>query len=179
MANLETRHKVFVSFHHKLDEKWKIKFADKFSSILIPKWVNNNEINSELSTDYIKRIIQEDYISSSTITVVLIGNETYLRKHVDWEISASISSKVGGRSGLLGLILPSRKDYSTKKYEPNTIPQRLYDNVKTEYAKIYNWTDKIEDMQIILQEAFDRKNNKTLNTDNSLIQYKNNRRKQN
>src|SRR2546426_3884279 len=38
--------------------------------------------------------------------LVLVGPKTKCRKHVDWEISAGLNKKVGGYSGLLGVLLP-------------------------------------------------------------------------
>ena len=65
------------------------------------------------------------------MTVVLIGAETWKRKHVDWEIGASIrETEHNPRSGLLGILLPTypRPHGEPNNYFPNTIPPRLYDN---------------------------------------------------
>ncbi|MDR0369526.1 MAG: TIR domain-containing protein [Candidatus Peribacteria bacterium] len=51
-------------------------------------------MNTDVSTEYVKRVIQEGYLDDSSVCVVLIGTETYKRKHVDWEISAAIHEKV-------------------------------------------------------------------------------------
>lgn len=182
-----TKHKVFISYHHANDEDYKIEFEEKFEHLFINKSVQDGEYDEDLSDDYIKRLIQEEKITDCTVVVVLIGTETYKRKHVDWEISAGISGKVGGRTGLIGILLPSYYDSDENKslegagYKSSTIPPRLYDNVETEYAKIYKWSNAIKKntdgeyrIKRWIDEAFDRKNDDSIKTDNSREQFKRN-----
>ncbi len=182
------KRKVFISFHHANDELYKNKFEEKYGSVFINKSVTKDEYNEDLSTEYIKRLIQEDKISDSSVVVVLIGSETYKRKHVDWEISAGLSKKVGGYSGLIGILLPSYYEASENTflkgsgYNSNTIPPRLNDNVESGYALIYKWesasnihSDGNYAIQNWIEEAFDRKNNKSNLIDNSRTQFKQNR----
>ena len=42
---------------------------------------------------------------------------------------------------LLGIILPSYPRNNLSSYNPYTIPPRLYDNIKCNFAQIYNWND--------------------------------------
>lgn len=108
--NSNARHKLFISYYHKNDEKYRDLFETLFGSMFINKSVKIGDIDTDISDDYIKRLIQENYITDSSVLVVLVGPNTYLRKHVDWEISAALSKKVGGYSGLLGLRLPTHPD---------------------------------------------------------------------
>ena len=183
----DTRHRVFISYHHKNDDNYKEEFETKFKNLFINESVQDGEYDSELSDRYVKRLIQENNISLSTVVVVLIGAETYKRKHVDWEISAGLTEKVGGRSGLIGIILPSyydnpvNKKLKVGKYYDSTIPARLNDNIKTKYAKIYKWEDAsrinnsgeyyIKDW---INAAFDRKNNESDKIENSRLQMEEN-----
>lgn len=101
-----TKHKVFISFHHANDIQYKKKFIEKFGNYFINKSVDEDEYGDVLSDEYVKRLIREDKISDCSVVVVLIGAETYKRKHVDWEIYAGLSGKAGGYSGLIGVLLP-------------------------------------------------------------------------
>lgn len=92
------KHKVFISYHHEKDENYKIEFEKRFGNIFINKSVQDGEYDDDLCDEYIKRLIRQDKISDCSVVVVLIGAETYKRKHVDWEIYAGISGKAGGRS---------------------------------------------------------------------------------
>lgn len=164
-----TKHKVFISYHHKNDECYKVAFENRFKDIFINESVQDGEYAEDLSTDYIKRLIRKEKITNSSVVVVLIGTDTYKRKHVDWEIYAGLSNS-GGRSGLMGILLP------TYEFNPNTIPPRLYDNIKTGYAEIYNW-ECMTKQNIIewIDEAFKRKDNIDIKVDNSSLQFQRNR----
>jgi len=154
-------HKAFISFHHFNDESSKILFEKIFSDYtkaFISTSVNDGDINPALPTDTIRNKIRDEYLQDSTVTIVLIGSETWKRKHVDWEISSSIRrTKNSSRSGLLGIILPSYPRQDTSKYNPYTIPPRLYDNIKCGYAKIYNWTTNARSISQWIHEAFLRR----------------------
>jgi hypothetical protein len=104
------KHKVFVSYHHSLDQDYREKFEALFAGryeIMISKSVQMGDIDPNLKTDTIRQKIRDEYLRDSTVTVVLVGEKTWQRKHVDWEISASIRrTEYNPRSGLLGIILP-------------------------------------------------------------------------
>ena len=136
-------HNTFISFHH-TDERYRSDFETTFADlyhIFISKAVSFGDIEPNLNTDTIRRRIREEYLRDSTVTVVLVGPETWKRKHVDWEISASIrETRLSPRSGLLGILLPNYPRASMNKYDSFTIPPRLHGNVKCGYAKVYNWS---------------------------------------
>ena len=80
------RHKVFVSYHHANDQYYKNLFDNLFSNIydiMVSKSVQIGDIDSNLSTERIRQKIRDEYLRDSTVTVVLIGSETWKRKHVD------------------------------------------------------------------------------------------------
>jgi hypothetical protein len=171
------RHKVFVSYHHANDQYYKKLFDNLFSNIydiMVSKSVQIGDIDSNLSTERIRQKIRDEYLRDSTVTVVLIGSETWKRKHVDWEIGSSIrQTEYNSRSGLLGIILPTYPRKDLTKYDPYTIPPRLYDNIKCNFAKIYNWNDNPFVVQKWIHEAFDRRNK--IIPDNSFPSYINNK----
>jgi len=127
-----------------------------------------------MKTDTIRQKIRDQYLRDSTVTVVLVGKETWKRKHVDWEISASIrETQYNPRSGLLGILLPPYPRASMDKYNPYTIPPRLYDNIKCQYAEIYNWSENPVNVRQWIHSAFLRR--KTINPNNSFPSFVNNR----
>ncbi|MFH1913912.1 MAG: TIR domain-containing protein [Pseudomonadota bacterium] len=86
-------HKVFVSYHHANDQAYRDAFEGMFSllsGVFISKSVQIGEISPLLATDTVQAKIRDEYLRDSTVTVVLIGTQTWQRKHVDWEISSSI-----------------------------------------------------------------------------------------
>lgn len=174
---MSNRHNVFISYHHRNDEAYKIEFERLFSGvydILETKAVSDGDINSYLKTETIRQKIRDEFIKTASVTVVLIGSETWKRKHVDWEISSSIrDTQLNSRTGLLGIILPTYPRNDPSKYNPGTIPPRLQDNLDCGFAKIYNWSNSPSDVQGWIHEAFNRR--KSINPDNSRRMFSQNR----
>jgi len=174
---MSPRHKVFISYHHKNDQDDRDKFEKLFvdkHDIMVSKSVQIGEIDKNLKTDTVRQKIRDEYLRDSTVTVVLIGSETWKRKHVDWEIGSSIrQTQHNSRSGLLGIILPSYPRRDSKKYDPHTIPPRLYDNIECGFATLHNWTDDHKQIQKWIHDAFERRNDIT--PDNSFENFVNNK----
>jgi hypothetical protein len=172
------RHNVFVSYHHSIgDQNYRNEFESLFAErheIMVSKSVRIGDIDPNLATDTIRQKIRDEYLRGSTVTVVLIGPETWQRKHVDWEIGASIRhTQYNPRSGLLGIILPTYARKDTTKYSKYTIPPRLSDNIESGFAKIYNWSTDPAAVQQWIHEAYERRNK--IIPDNSFPSFVNNR----
>lgn len=171
------RHKVFVSYHHANDQHYRDQFERLFADhhgIIVSKSVQIGDIPDGLKTETVRQKIRDEYLRDSTVTIVLIGSETWKRKHVDWEIGSSIRhTEYNSRSGLLGIILPSYHGYAANEYNPCTIPPRLHDNVACGYAKIYKWSMDPALVQSMIHEAFEKRF-KVL-PDNSYPSFSNNR----
>jgi len=153
-----TRHKTFVSYYHKEDQFFKERFSNLFNDLIIAKSVNDGDIDSDNSDEYIKKLIQQNHLQDTTVLIVLLGPNTKHRKHVDWEISGALNLKVGDRySGLLGLKLPSHPDFGTGSHTYSNLPLRLVENLKTRYAHIADWTDNRIEMQKLIEKAFNKR----------------------
>lgn len=172
-------HKVFLSFHHQDNDyrqQFEQQFSNEFNSIFVNRSVQDGDIDPNNKTDSIRRIIRERHISDSSVTIVLIGQSTWQRKHVDWEIGYSLTtSNQNTRSGLIGILLPSyqpHKEYFSYTncsseytenggiYTPCNIPPRLYDNIQNGYAKIYSYPYSAHELKKWIHEAFQRRNNR-------------------
>jgi len=174
---MSNRHNVFISYHHANDEYYKNEFERLFSGpygIFETKAVSDGDIDPyNIKTETTRQKIRDEYIRNATVTVVLIGTETWKRKHVDWEISTSIRATVyNSRNGLLGILLPTRSD-SALHYDAHTIPPRLYDNIACGFASIYNWSTDPSEVQNWIHRAFLRR--KEVNPNNSRDSFAQNR----
>lgn len=178
-----TKHKVFISYHHEKDEFYKLEFERKCQNFIISQAVQFGDYSNDLSDEYVKRLIREDKISNSTVVIVLIGADTYKRKHVDWEIYAGLTDRAKGHSGLLGILLPSYyasfENYSLNGigHNESTLPARFNDNLKSGYAMLYNWNNVFQrinfrnyNIQTWIEEAFYRKDHNADKIKNSRIQ---------
>jgi hypothetical protein len=170
-------HKVFVSYHHANDQAWRNDFERLFallSSVFISQSVQIGEISPSLATDTVRAKIRDEYLRDSTVTVVLVGTQTWQRKHVDWEISSSIrDTKLSTRSGLLGFLLPTHPSFGKPTYDPGIVPPRLVDNQRCGYAAIYDWTTNSTGVKACIEAAFQRR--LTAQPDNSYEHFVNNK----
>ena len=155
------RHRVFLSFHHANDEKYKLRFEKLFhesEKILHSRSVNDGDINPRLRSEDIRKIIRDEYLGSSTVTIVLVGTGTWRRKHVDWEIASSLRDMPRNRrSGLVGLVLLSRWHHDVFGQKTSTMPQRLVENVQRGYAQLHAWTEDAQQMAQLIHDAWLRR----------------------
>lgn len=165
-----SRHKCFISYHVKDLDEVKI-FVDNFGKEFIPITVgvtDDDDFINSTDEDYIKSQIRSKYLSNSTVTIVLVGSETWGRKYIDWEISASLrNDPVNRRNGLLLLTLPSMNGQAN-------LPARAEDNwdgnnLDTSYAKYYR-TPALADtatLRSYIDDAFDARTSRAHHVDNT------------
>lgn len=151
----QTRHKCFISYHH--DDETEvdafIRTFDHHRDILISQGIGasmpGNIINST-NDEYIKSQIRANYLNGTTVTIVLVGKETWGRRFVDWEIAASLrNTSTSSANGLVAIKLPSamRNPYLR-------IPARLHDNIQSGYAHIWNYPTTTEQLAQHIETAF-------------------------
>lgn len=122
-----SRHKCFVSYHTD-DEDEVAAFLEGFGEVFIPRVIGLSEeadfIGSE-DDDYVMDSIREAYLTDSTVTIVLVGNCTWSRRFIDWEIKSTLrNDKNNRRSGLLAVTLPSAASNENRR-----LPDRVRANV--------------------------------------------------
>lgn len=126
---------VFISYDRENDGQ---HFA-KISNILID-YVNFTyrgtikDISKANDSEYVIGEMMHGELKKAEITVVLCGKQTFKKKFIDWEISAALSN----RQALMGIILP---DYIKSQTGRIVVPERLMDNVKSEYASCIGWSN--------------------------------------
>ena len=135
-------HKVFISYYHKDDQWWKedlVKFGES-KGIFIDKSVDTGDIDENLDDETIRVKIRDEYLKDSTVTIVLVGQKTKTRKHVDWEIYSSMrdgnanpKGRVNRKSGILVVNLPTIGRPSV------TAPHK--DEKEEVYPEIKHWTN--------------------------------------
>ena len=170
-----TKRKTFVSYYHKANQGYKNKFINLTSDLIVNKSVEDGDISTDVSDDYIKQLIQNGYLSDTTVLIVLLGQKTKCRKHVDWEISGALNLKVGDNyAGLLGLKLPSHPDYGTGRYSYLKQPARLTDNLKSGYAIIRDYTTERKKLQEYIELAYKKRSTSADARTNARVQMKKN-----
>ena len=169
------RRKVFISYHHANDQLYKEALIDILWDSVIHKSVQDGDISTDVSTDYIARLIREDFLNDASVCIVLVWADSYKRKHIDWEIAAALDKKVWGYSWLLALYLPTHPEHSTGYYSSQTVPSRLAKNLESWYARMINWTTNKDILLDEIEKAFQNKKNSHLIVNRGLPQMSYNR----
>ncbi len=174
------KRQVFISYHDcDADRPYKERFTELLKGSIIDKSVHDDDIDDNpLKTETVRQRIRDEFIRGATVTVVLIGNCTWQRKHVDWEIGSSLrATKKNSRCGLVGILLPSNSKRGNKTINPRVLPPKLAINLGGDdpYAKIYNWPkrDVTRRFRRWINEAFERR--KGTNPSIGKTQFKKNR----
>ena len=169
------RHKTFISYHHEPDQEYADILRKELADDIIDKAVTDGSISDNLTTDAIWRMIRDEYISDATVTVVLIGHDTWSRKYVDWEIGSGFSqTKNNSRCGVLGTLLPDHPNYGRRPIDPKTLPSRLAANIggSDPYVRIYDWPrdNRLSVVRDWIELAFQRRNGPAPNNNSKRFQ---------
>ena len=126
--------KVFFSFHYQRD-LWRVNVVRNSGVIdgVAAAGFHDASLWEETKRkgdDAIKRLINNG-LDGTTVTVVLIGAETFSRKYVTYEIEKSIACG----NGLLGIYINSIKDKDGRSDPPGQVPTAL----SKAGAPIYTW----------------------------------------
>ena len=165
-----TRHKTFISYHHADEEEVSdfINVFDHDHDVLISRGIGASmagDVINSTDADYIKRRIRELYLRDSTVTIVMVGAETWGRRFVDWEIAASLrNTPTSSRNGLVAITLPSIANVAGRKP-----PVRVSDNVDGEdgYARWMKYPASTESLASMIDDAYARRSTHAGKVDNS------------
>jgi hypothetical protein len=140
------RRKCFISYHQR-DKAAVDRFIESFGGSFIRRGMEmTDDIIDSNNTDYVMRRIRELYLEDSTVTLVLIGQCTWARRYVDWEIQASLRQPENGSpNGMLAIQLA--EDY-------RSLPQRVKLNVDSGYAKFYKYPQSQDSLNRMIEEAY-------------------------
>ncbi|MBL8024812.1 MAG: TIR domain-containing protein [Fibrobacteres bacterium] len=103
-------HRVFISYHHANDQKYKDDLLgyNSLHRIFEDQSVDTGDIDDNLDDDTIREKIRDEYLRDTSVTILLVGTETKYRKHVDWEIYSSMyDGKRNKKSGIVVITLPT------------------------------------------------------------------------
>ncbi|QVK20849.1 TIR domain-containing protein [Mycoplasmatota bacterium] len=192
------KHKTFVSFHS--DDEFYKKQLDQlseYSDLFVNKSVKEGDIPDEWPDERIRRVIRDDFLSDTTVTILLVGKNTMKRKFIDWELHASmINTDKNPQSGIVCVNLPTirqarrasseREKQLINKYgnwtrfnnkgefEKNYpyMPNRIIDNfVSNVDIAVVDWDVIVKDFNVLkelIDISFSRRKKITYNTSSPL-----------
>lgn len=114
----------FVCYHD-ADYSEVEAFVRQFGAEFVPRCVGvtpDDAYVGSIDDSYVLSCIRREVLADSTITILLLGAETWHQRFVDWELAASLGADVErGRNGVLVMPLPSLGNRAT-------LPERVRDN---------------------------------------------------
>jgi len=152
---------VFISYHH-ADEAEVAAFVqtfDHFGDAFIARGIGagmSQDIINSNNTDYVMRRIRQLYLGDSTVTVVMIGNCTWARRYVDWELQASLrSGQQTTSNGVLGIRLPSYRNTGyPERLNANLVPVGPQYVGQDCYARVVDMPQQISTLVGHIEDAF-------------------------
>src|ERR1039458_1952675 len=126
--------RVFFSFHYERDI-WRVNVVRNSGTIegVAAAGFHDASLWEETKRrgdDAVRRLIDTG-LEGTSVTVVLIGAQTALRRYVSYEIARSISRG----NGLLGIFIHNIKDKSGRSDAPGEVPEAL----RKAGAPVYTW----------------------------------------
>lgn len=174
-------HRVFISYHHK-DQRQVDDFINTFDTErngFIVRGVGIEMDQDIIDSDdsvYVMRRIRERYIKDSTVTIVIIGSETWSRRYVDWEIQASLRhgiTKDGNYilpNGLIGIRL------SESYKQPERLALNRVKGVNSDYyARLYDYPSSVTQLKSWIEDAYQARWSRSNLIVNPLERYRYNR----
>lgn len=181
-AQTPPKRRCFISYHHA--DEWEVQtFLDTYSNaeVFTHRALGldmENDIVDSNNTDYVMRRIRELYMQNTSVTIVMVGRNTWKRRYVDWEIAASLRNGIGNpANGLLGIRLPSY-EYGIQQY-----PDRLNDNLNAPgavngtpcYARCISYPTNSAELGMAIEEAYQRRQSQSHLINNTRARFRYNR----
>jgi hypothetical protein len=148
-------HKIYISYDETNDQEYRDRLeALCYDKACISRSPTLRIIGDASDTEELCLRVRNEQLKDSSVTIVLIGKDTWKRKIIDWEILSSLhDSDIHSRNGLLGIVLPTYVRKDLEMYNPLTIPKRLYHNLACNYAKICTWTNNVSLLNGLIEDA--------------------------
>ena len=135
VAGVPEKTGIFMSYHHENDEFYYDHLCPAMKTDFSPIRDNpSDRIADGDDPEAVVQRIRDSHIQGTRCTLVLCGEESGLRKYIDWEIKGTLDKG----NGLIGIVLPTCERDPDGKF---VVPDRLYDNVSSGYALLINWSD--------------------------------------
>ena len=128
------KHKVFISYHHANDQKYKNDLEDMNNQhdIFLNRSVALGDIAEDEDPQKIREIIRDNYLKDTSVLILLVGKATKHRKHVDWEIYSSMrDSSKNKKSGILVVNLPETNTTYIRSTHGKNEKNKIHKNVSS------------------------------------------------
>lgn len=169
----KVRHKCFISRDTRDDEAV-ISFIETFGHVFMASVVGIDVTGDETSEamdewidsddDGVKRAIRENYMTHTTVTILLVGSCTSTRYFVDWEIASSFrDNQDDDRACVVAIRLPG--------HSAAPVPQRIIDNSPvaacatqdscSRPARVYDYPANEDELYQWIDDAFNARDERS------------------
>lgn len=156
MTYTGTKRRAFIS-HYRGDKREVDAFIDYFGNqqgVFTPYVLganDNDDFINSTNTDYVMTQIRTRYLKDTTVTIVLVGNCTHSRRHVDWEIKSSLRQAEYTPNGLMGIILSSK---GGNAYLPPRLEANWTKGHVNCYARYWIYPRSVEELGQWIEDAY-------------------------
>lgn len=167
---MSEKHKCFISYHEADGDEVET-FIEDFEDAFIDKIVGAFDYERVASEDeeYIKRVIREEHLTDSTVTLVMVGKCTWARKFVDWEIASTLRNDAKNkRSGLMGIMLPSVAKVGSRRCPSRLEANRGKSGDDSKYARWYVYPSSVAGLIDWIDDAYEARDERGDVVDNTL-----------
>ncbi len=158
---------VFVTYNHADQVEvydFIARYGEWFNSMHVLGASDNDDYVDSDDTDYVLRRIREKYIRGTSATITLIGECSWTRKYVDWEIAATLRNNLSDpRGALLAVQLPSIDGRSDVTLPNRLAMNRQYDSrshTERGYASYHPYPQAGSTLSQWVEQAIVRRNQK-------------------
>ena len=140
--------KLFLSCHAPEAGAYLAAFESSFGHLFAPRPARTGDLEATSADAYIETMRRLHLVDSATIVAVLVSRSSRASRRIDWEIAAALRSDgADGPAALFAVMLPEiprrpprdEDRAAAPFFEYDTMPPRLADNVRSGYARIYDW----------------------------------------
>ncbi len=140
--------RLYVIYDHEHDDKYCRKLQSELTSVCVSADALLSDTINKDTAGHLKEIFMKDI----SVSLVLIGRNTFESPRVDLELYASLLDVDEiPPAGLLGIVLPDCPGFKhSSNWSEQFLPTRFKENYFSGYAGLINWP---ENLQTILDEA--------------------------
>ena len=157
---------VFLTYHHADQQgayNFVASFKGSFNAMRAVGVSDNDDFVDSTNTDYVLRCIRENYISGTSATIVLVGECSWSRKYVDWEIAATLrNNPIDPRGALLAIQLRHIVGRKNVQLPARLALNRQYDNqsdMELGYASCHTYPRSGPFLAQLVEDAITRRDN--------------------
>jgi hypothetical protein len=134
VIKVKNNKKIFISYVRNDSEKYINEIKKKLTDMQFDPITEMVDLTKKYDDQGIRTIIRDKYMKDCDYVLVLLSENSWKRKHIDWEISAALrDSKFNPRKAVVTVFMPSYGEMFIRN--TSKTPQRLIGNIKSGYIQ--------------------------------------------